>query len=737
MLNTDGFNSVFNLAADLVNNTSQHIFLTGKAGTGKTTFLKYIKENSTKNTVVVAPTGVAAINAGGVTMHSFFQLPRGLFIPGSISRDRVNGFTEINDRHSLFKNIHFAGNKRDLLQEMELLVIDEVSMVRCDMLDAVDIILRHFRRTPNLPFGGVQVLYIGDLFQLPPVVSNEEWGLMQEYYESPFFFSSKVLAEIPPVYIELKKIYRQTDQDFISVLNRIRNNEPLREDFDFLNRKYDPGFEGSPDDHYITITTHNKKADAINAAELAKLPGRSWSFKALIKNEFSDKAFPTDMELQLKVGAQVMFIKNDSSPEKRYFNGKIATIKYIQSEEISVSFDDGSDNLVLEKETWKNIRYTYDKEMDEINEEELGSFTQYPVRLAWAITIHKSQGLTFEKAIIDAGSSFAAGQVYVALSRCTSMDGLILKSKIHSGAISTDKRIIEFSRREIEDPGQLEQLLEKEKFQHASQQLIKLFDWNKLIAALYSWIKIIPGKKLPDTNETLQLAQSLLTKAKEQSETAQKFQRQLNSILMEVRQTGNTILLQERMAKGIGFFATDISKNILLPLQQHISFIWYASKLTKYKQDVQSLEQIIWQHMHKLLSAKWESTSFADPGAFKQFTPATPKKTKSSAKEPKILSRHTSFELFRSGKSIEEIARLRNITPGTVEGHLSYYVTTGEISASELVPMDKIQPILKVIETIGSESTGLIKSKLGEEFSFFEIRIALNHYFFSRKKQLV
>ena len=324
MHGTDSTNTIFQLALELVSSTSQHIFLTGKAGTGKTTFLRHVKEHTKKNAVVVAPTGVAAINAGGVTMHSFFQLPFGAFVPGTLRRDGFMGYVDITDKHSLFKNIHFSANKREMLEELELLIIDEVSMMRCDMLDAIDTILRHFRKAPHLPFGGVQVVYIGDLFQLPPVISQEEWKVLQEHYDSPFFFSSKVVAEAPPIYVELKKIYRQNEQKFIDVLNHVRDNRMTPADYELLHSRFDPAFSSTGEEHYITVTTHNKKADAINAAELTKLPGQLHSFQAEIKDDFSDKALPTDMVLQLKVGAQVMFIKNDSGTERRYFNGKLA-----------------------------------------------------------------------------------------------------------------------------------------------------------------------------------------------------------------------------------------------------------------------------------------------------------------------------------------------------------------------------------------------------------------------------
>ncbi|HET7897380.1 MAG TPA: helicase, partial [Flavisolibacter sp.] len=426
--------------------------------------------------VIVAPTGVAAINAGGVTMHSFFQLPFGPFVPASLNNYSSSG--QATDKHSLFKNIFFTGSKRELLQELELLIIDEVSMVRCDMLDAMDTILRHFRRQYNVPFGGVQVLYIGDMFQLPPVIPQQEWSILQEYYNSPFFFDAQVLKESPPLYIELKKIYRQNEQHFIDILNRVRNNEPQREDLEELNGRYIPAFNPPPGEKYITLTTHNRKADVINEAELKKLPGKLYTFTAEISGEFSDKALPTEFNLQLKEGAQVMFIKNDSGTERRYYNGKLATVKKISGEEITVSFNDG-DDVKLEKEEWKNIRYNYDKEKNDIEEEELGSFKQYPVRLAWAITIHKSQGLTFEKAVIDAGASFAAGQVYVALSRCTSLEGLVLHSRIFANAISTDRRVLEFASRE-EDDEALQALLREEKEKFQAEMMVKTFNWSKV-----------------------------------------------------------------------------------------------------------------------------------------------------------------------------------------------------------------------------------------------------------------
>ena len=445
----DKDNVEFNNAAEFIRHTDKLVYLTGKAGTGKTTFLKYIRETTDKNTVILAPTGVAAINAGGDTIHSFFQIPFGPFVPND-SRLRTRA-TDAENKETVYTSFRYRKEKRQIIENLELLIIDEISMVRADVLDVVDRLLKVYRNKPHLPFGGVQVILIGDTFQLPPIADKEQWSILSQFYKTPFFFSSKIIEENTPVYIELKKIYRQSDQDFIDLLNRVRINQVEAKDLSVLNAKYDPSFSGDGSD-YIILATHNRIVDETNDKKLNQLKTEAFTYSAKVTGTFPEKHKPTDHNLKLKVGAQIMFIKNDTTEAKAYYNGKIGKIKELEEASIIVEFDDGSE-VKIERDVWYNIRYSYNKEQRKIVEDVVGTFEQFPIRLAWAVTVHKSQGLTFEKVIADLGSAFAPGQVYVALSRCTSFDGLVLKSQLHNQAIKTDPRVIEFAKNET--PGTL------------------------------------------------------------------------------------------------------------------------------------------------------------------------------------------------------------------------------------------------------------------------------------------
>jgi ATP-dependent exoDNAse (exonuclease V) alpha subunit len=441
----DEANVEFNLAVDLVQKRKKLIYLTGKAGSGKTTFLKYIRQSINRKTVVLAPTGVAALNAGGQTIHSFFKIAPSIYVPDDY-RLRTKANPHEDDGRTIFDHFKYKKGHKKLIKEMELLVIDEVSMVRCDLLDVVDKLLRAFRNKETEPFGGLQVLLIGDAFQLPPIAQNDQWGLLRNYYDTPFFFSSLVLKKYPPYYIELKKIYRQRDQKFIDLLNRVRINKVTQEDIELLNSRFIPSVFKDDNTEYITIATHNRIVDETNARKLNALPSKLKTYEADITGDFPEKMMPTERALNLKVGSQIMFIRNDVE-KKSYFNGKLGKIKELSKDEIIVETLDKKE-IKVPKYSWHNIRYSWNTTEGRINEEVIGEFTQFPIKLAWAVTVHKCQGLTFEKVIADLRQSFSPGQVYVALSRCTSLDGLVLKSKINRSIIKTDQNVINFASNE-------------------------------------------------------------------------------------------------------------------------------------------------------------------------------------------------------------------------------------------------------------------------------------------------
>ena len=541
MENTTDFHDYARQFAEL---TNCNIFLTGKAGTGKTTFLHELRKNTGKQIAVVAPTGVAAINAGGTTIHSFFQLPFTPFIPTA------------EGRKDLIGKLKMQSHRRKVIRELELLVIDEISMVRADLLDAVDTLLRHIRYRNNEPFGGVQMIFIGDMYQLSPVAQAEEWRLLSPYYEGIYFFHSRVMQQKPPVYIEFDKIFRQKDMSFISLLSEIRNNTLSPAGLAMLQSRYNPLFVPPKDDTYIILTTHNYKADRINAEELAALKIKSRYFNAEVKGDFPEKLFPIEEKLELKVGAKVMFIKNDTETPRRFFNGKIGVITALGDETITVKCPGDDREIEVSPMTWHNVRYKANETTLQIDEEVLGTFTQFPLRLAWAITIHKSQGLTFEKAVIDAGAAFAPGQVYVALSRCRSLEGMVLLSPINQYSLQNDEQIVRFSD-QTNTIDQLTTQLEVSKRNYQETLLLGIFDFKPVVATANRWLNRAKDVASSFNKDTLPFIQNIIKQTEALQDVASRFQSQL--IQINGTTPFNQELLTSRLQAANGYFSEHLS----------------------------------------------------------------------------------------------------------------------------------------------------------------------------------
>ena len=633
-----------NLALDFVLHTNRSIFLTGKAGTGKTTLLKEILDTTSKNMVVLAPTGVAAINAGGVTIHSFFTFPLQTFLPIKDSGASKQYFC---DRSLLVKHQKYSREKRQILLELDTLVIDEISMVRADLLDAIDFTLRRFRKN-NQPFGGVQLLVIGDLFQLSPIVKREVEMELSKYYKSPFFFDAIAWKELNAIPIELKFIYRQQDQTFIHVLNNIRVGKKEEADITLLNKS----FQSNPEyNEIITLTTHNVKADKINTDELNRLDTSIEKFEAKVNGKFPESAYPASSSLELKQGAQVMFIRNH--PEGLYYNGKIGKIKKITDGYIKIKGEDDQVSILVEPIEWTNSKYTVEKETNEIVKEDLGSFVQYPLKLAWAVTVHKSQGLTFDKVILDLEKSFAAGQLYVALSRCRSLEGLSLSSKITANNIITNRRIVDFTNNQ-QLPPNIDQLLQNEKDRYEDLKLIKHFQLDKVYGYIEIWSNMLMEKDIPGKADCLLMLSDLDTALNKLNGVSNTFIRQLYGYLHT--EPIPIEIIQERSKKAIQYFTENIYSELIFPIEKHIEKYKIKKGTKVYLRDVELIKNNLWIIVEKLYALSYRSVPLSDGKAIH----LRPKKKPEEAPKKRAIGETyiITLEMFKDGKSITAIAKI-------------------------------------------------------------------------------
>ncbi|MCF8361545.1 MAG: helix-turn-helix domain-containing protein [Prolixibacteraceae bacterium] len=556
-------NPQLQLTYDYLQYTNQNVFLTGKAGTGKTTFLKNLKKESPKRSIIVAPTGVAAINAGGVTIHSFFQLSFGPQIPDG--QYGMHGADE--SQGNSFKAKRFSKNKINIIRSLDLLIIDEISMVRADMLDAIDAVLRRYRDRYK-PFGGAQLLMIGDLQQLSPVVKDDEWNILKKYYDTFYFFSSRALKQSKFTGIELKHIYRQSDQVFIDLLNNVRENILDESTVKMLNGRYVKDFNPKDEEGYIMLTTHNYQSQRVNASRLNRLSTKMHSFECRVQGEFPENSYPADELLQLKVGAQVMFLKNDSKGEQRYFNGKIGKVVQIDDDKIEVQCKNDADVIKVERDVWENTKYTLNEQTSEIEEDTVGQFVQFPLKLAWAITIHKSQGLTFDKAIIDAQQSFAHGQVYVALSRCRSLEGLVLSSPLDAGSVINDETVVSFTDDvEKNQPGK--QDLTQARKEYEKQLIAELFDFKTLTGHIKYFLRIWSENEAYVMGNMREVLIKMLSPVNvEMVEVAEKFYDQVSDIINQYGYAENNETLDKRIAKAVDYYQKKLHEHIDSPLEQ-------------------------------------------------------------------------------------------------------------------------------------------------------------------------
>ena len=714
-------NEELRIAWDFVEHTGRSIFLTGKAGTGKTTFLKTVVEQSKKRTIVVAPTGVAAINAGGMTIHSFFQLPFTPYVPNARIQSKFD----------------FGKEKRRIIASLDLLIIDEISMVRSDLLDAIDSVLRRYRDHYK-PFGGVQLLMIGDLQQLTPVVTPEDEALLKPYYDTPYFFGSKALQQIEYVTILLSQVFRQEDKAFLDVLNHIREAHPTTNDIATLNQRCQPAFIPKQGEGYIRLTTHNYLADNYNENELKKLPGHSYTFQAQIEGNFPEYSYPTSEVLTLKEGAQVMFVKNDPSGEHRYYNGRIGEIVEISENRVCVLCAGDAEGIEVEPLEWENAQYQLNPETRVIESKVQGTFRQLPLRLAWAITIHKSQGLTFERAIIDANLSFAPGQVYVALSRCKTLEGMVLSQPIEARAIIADKRVEDYIGHQEEAAQRSISQLPQLKEEYYRFLMLELFDFHDIFYKEEHLLRLMTEFFYHAFTDTTELHKRVLSNFSSQTmSVSEKWLQKIRQSPMEQLYTEE---FQERVKRSAEWFESSIQE----VFAQSIDLA--AQIKSNNKQAMSRFTEALADVRQSVLSRRFLLSKIADQGfsipiylhekqyslldAIDEDKIKKPRKQRvkkeKPKKEPKEKTWNITLQLYKQGLKPDEIAKFRNLTVGTTIGHLARFLPTGEISLSELVPPEHQDAILKVIQTIGKgETKTAIKSLCPPEVTYQEIELVL------------
>ncbi|WP_315054215.1 helix-turn-helix domain-containing protein [Chryseobacterium indoltheticum] len=700
---------------DLIEYTSRSVFLTGKAGTGKTTFLNEFVKKTKKKHIVVAPTGIAAINAGGVTIHSMFGLPLRTFLP---TTDRIDS-SLANNIIDLQQHFKYRKDKLKLLREVEVLIIDEVSMLRADVLDMMDFSLRFIRRN-NQRFGGVQMLFIGDLYQLPPVVRDEH--VLKMFYNSPFFFDSLAIKDIPLLTIELTKVYRQTDQEFLEILNAIRDGDVANIDFNHLNERYDPGFEAG-EEPYVYLCSHNKMADDINQEKLKDIKVSPKSYEAKLFGEFKENQYPNEQFLELKVGAQVMFIRNDISGEKKYFNGKLGEISSLDENEIKVILDGSEREITVKREVWEQKKYSLDTDKN-IKEEVLGSFEQFPIKLAWAVTIHKSQGLTFDKVIIDAGKSFTAGQVYVALSRCRTLEGIVLKSKITPEVIFKDNRILKFQG-ETQANDNVESILNQEKYDYSIRKLLRTLDCQWFLKEVEQWNNLSIVTKSIDRSKSNQLYLQLKRDVLNLGKIFEKLERiifQKVNLFIEKKEDWSEI---ESKSKGaVNFFFTEIRDKVFNPLKEFYAEIKGAKGLKQYNEELKNWLEDIEEYLNSLKEIHLLETKLLDEKNDKEV----------SMKIAKVPSQVLTFQLFEEGKTISEIAMERGLVKETVIGHLAKFAEQGLLDIARVITSDKIKTFKEMFHRDPKETLNEWKTALPNDFEFNEIRILINHFTYQKEK---